>query len=54
MDETDKKRFNRSIEYALKFLQQDAHCFCYEDEAEYKALVTIVKEFQKLLNTPVK
>lgn len=49
MNDTDKKRFSRSITEALDGLKQDAHCYCYGDEPEYTHLIELIEGYQQLL-----
>lgn len=35
MNNTDKRRLARALQYALEHVSQEAHCYCLQDELEY-------------------
>lgn len=47
MNGIDKKRFVKSLEYAIEHVEKEAKYFCYADEFEY---LDIMKKIKKVVN----
>lgn len=44
MNDTDKKRLARALQYALEHVSQEARCYCLQDEPEYLEIKTMLEK----------